>query len=152
MDQSGELSIRLGGDMYLRFPVGIEAVNVSYGTRAAVTQAFDAFWLDSLGPAIPTFSISGHTGYMDHGYGTGDGKKSFLYLVKMHKEHQRRCKESPNAVTSLLTYTDVGSGFIFLCFATNLRITREKSTPTLFHFEWEFSVVADYSDYTHHTG
>ena len=68
--QNGEISIHLasstpnrGDSLYFLFPVGIEGLGIEYGTRSAVTQALDAFWLDSLGPSIVSFTISGHTGW-----------------------------------------------------------------------------------------
>jgi hypothetical protein len=155
-DQSGELSIRLaagtqpGDSLYLSFPVGIEGFGVSYPTRATVTQALDGMWLDSLGPGIMNFTISGHTGYKPQhkpSAGDNDGRQEFFRLVNIHKEHQRRCREAPNQLINLLVYTDVGSGFLFYCFATDLHVTRDKSSPTLFHFEWDLTVVKDQSPF-----
>jgi len=151
--QGGDITIQLStsrkGDIFFfTFPVGLEGLGIEYGTRAAVTQALDAVWLDSLGSAIVNMTISGHTGYKDHNTGyIGDGREQFQRMVRIHKEHQRRLKEAPNKFDSLLLFSDPSSGFIFWCFATNLKITRDKSSPILFHFEWDLTVVKDSSKF-----
>lgn len=151
--QAGDIAIRLAGigfgdPGYFVFPVGLEGLSISYGTRASVTQALDAFWVDSLGPAVVNFTLVGHTGYRRQPrLGNLDGRGQFLKMLKIHKEHQARMRAAPNQFTSLLLFADPSSGFIFWCFANNLTITRDRGAALLFHFEWQLTVVKDISNY-----
>lgn len=151
--QAGDIAIRLAGTgfgdpYYFVFPVGLEGLSINYGTRNSVTQALDAFWVDSLGPAVVSFTITGHTGYRRQPrLGNLDGRQQFLRMLRIHKEHQARLRAAPNQLSSLLLFADPSSGFIFWCFATNLSITRDRTAATLFHFDWQLTVVKDISNY-----
>lgn len=145
--QNEEISIHLASDvpnnadsLYFVFPVGLEGLNIEYGTRSAVTQALDAFWLDSLGPAVITFTISGHTGYLAGKY--GDGKSAFLRMLNIHRVHQQRLRSTPNSKKALLYFIDKRTGFHCWCFANTMQVSRDHGSPNLYHFTWNFTVAA----------
>lgn len=142
-DQSGDISIHLGspsGGTHFVFPVGLEGLTLTMGSRAVTTQALDAFWCDALGPAVPTLTLTGHTGWRALRDGL-DGKQQFIKLVTMHKDHERLLAKYPNNRASLLLLHDATADLTLWCFATSLRISRDKTQALLFPFEWDLTVV-----------
>jgi hypothetical protein len=147
-EQHQDISVLLGSHTgqpkKFVFPVGLEGLTADFGNRAVTTQALDQFWCDALGPAVPTLSLTGHTGWRilrDN----RDGKQQFAYLLQMHLDHMGLMAQHPNSPLSLLLLHDPTTGLTMQCFATNLRITRDKTRALFYQFQWDLTVVKQFA-------
>jgi hypothetical protein len=142
-DQAKDISILLASPKNLKkftFPVGLEGMTFTFGNRAITTQALDKFWCDALGPAVPTVTLTGHTGWRVLRDGR-DGKQQFAYMLRMYQEHMGLLATAPNSPRSLLVLHDPTTGMVLRCFSTSLRIMRDKTRTLLYPFEWDLTVV-----------
>lgn len=140
-DQTGDIYVTIAGVDYIVFPVGIEGMNLDFPNRAVITQAFDAVWVDTLGAGIRTMTLTGTTGWRRIRDGI-DGRRQLHRLINLHTRHMELLKGGSNDPKNWLYIGDstIGGG-IYQCIANDLKITRDKSKPTLFTFEWSLTVM-----------
>lgn len=135
-------------------PIRPEDLNRTEGSRATVHQTLGrdvTGWVDNFGPALPSCSISGTTGWR-YSEGTGlDGFQSFEALNQLvqrdyHEAKQAAIDDGVNPAFVRLLFVDALDGFAWSVVPMQFVLRRSKSRPLLFQYNIQLQAISTMVD------
>ena len=131
-------------------PIRPEDLNRNEGSRATVHQTLGrdvAGWVDNFGPALPSCTISGNTGWR---YAAGierDGFQSFedlndLVMRKYHAAKQAAIDAGRDPAMVKLIFVDVLDHFAWSVVPMQFVLRRSKSRPLLFQYNITLQAIS----------
>jgi hypothetical protein len=119
-------------------------------SRTAVHQTLGRTvtgWVDNFGAALPSVTISGHTGWRSTAGTQQDGVQAFLELNKLVHEDYHNAKQAAidtgrDPATVKLIFIDMLDDFVWSVTPTTFQLRRSKSRPLLMMYSINLQAVS----------
>lgn len=144
LDNVGKLSPAL------TLPIRPEEVTRTETPRVAVHQSLGrevSGWVDDFGPGLPTYALSGHTGWRESAFSGFDGATAFDVLNQMVAHDFPKAKQNaidagtdPELVRLILI--DALNNFTGSVVPTQFVLRRSKSRPLLYQYNINMQVIS----------
>lgn len=119
-------------------------------SRATVHQTLGrkiSGWVDNFGPALPTCTIVGHTGWRATGYNQEDGFAAFqslnaLVMQDYHAAKQKAIEQGADPAGVKLIFVDMLDDFAWSVVPMQFVLRRSKSRPLLIQYNITLQAIA----------